>query len=149
MTSCNFLVEYHKEFRTALFISGFTIGSFLFSMKSVIIKTMKEEYYDLDEYQDAINQRKSTGQKIGYYTQLKNFSLLLTCSIIMSFFSAFSQISLGYSENCIFVSICLTIAFISFIFVAASIFLVAENWSMALDMAESRAIRKNENKVNK
>lgn len=59
------IVKYHQEFRTALFISGFTMGSFLFSMKSVIIKTMKEDYYDLSQYQDAVKQRRQKGQKIG------------------------------------------------------------------------------------
>ena len=147
MESCHFLIEYHQEFRSALFISGFTIGSFLFSMKSVIVKTMKEEYYDLEEYQDAINQRISVGQNIGYYTHLKNFSFLLTSSIIMSFLSALSQISLGYVESCFSIIACLTIAFVSFSLVAISIFLVAKNWSKALDMAESRAINKNRNKI--
>lgn len=148
MDDCNFLVEYHKEFRTALFISGFTIGSFLFSMKSVIVKTMKEEYYDLDEYQDAIRQRREVGQTIGYYTQLKNFSFLLTLSITMSFLSAFSQISLGYSENYLLVSACLVLAMISFILVGISLFLVTRNWSKALDMAESRALKKNKKRIN-
>lgn len=138
------IVAYHQEFRTALFISGFTMGSFLFSMKSVIIKTMKEDYYDLSQYQDAVKQRRGKGQKIGYYSQLKNFSNWLVLSIVFSFLSALSQISIGYSNNTYLISICLFLAVLSWLFVAISIFLVSRNWSMALDMAESKAIEKNE-----
>ncbi len=148
MDVCIDLIAYHEEFRSALFVSGFTVGSFLFSMKSVIIKTMKEEYYDLSEYQDAISQRRSLGQSIGYYTQLKNFSLLLATSIVMSFLSALSQITLGYSCNCTLIIICLFIAFMSFALVGASIVLAAKNWSKALDMAESCAVKKNDAKRN-
>ncbi len=138
------IVDYYQEFRTALFISGFTLGAFLFSMKSVIMKTMKEDYYDRDEYQSNIKQRRSIGQNIGYYSQLKNFSKLLIAAICISFLSALSQITLGYIEIKAVIYFCLSLAVVSWLLVGVAIYYVSVNWAKALDMAEEIAIKKME-----
>ena len=138
------IIDYYQEFRTALFISGFTLGAFLFSMKSVIMKTMKEDYYDREEYQDNIKQRRSIGQKIGYYSQLKNFSKLLISAICISFLSALSQITLGYIELKPVIYFCLSLAVVSWLLVGVAIYFVSVNWAKALDMAEEIAINKME-----
>lgn len=138
------IIDYYQEFRTALFISGFTLGAFLFSMKSVIMKTMKEDYYDKNEYQDNIKQRRSIGQNIGYYSQLKNFSKLLISAICVSFLSALSQITLGYIEVKAVIYFCLSLALLSWVLVGIAIYYVSINWGKALDMAEEIAIKKME-----
>src|SRR5690554_5671604 len=111
--SAELVIEYYREFRTALFISGFTLGAFLFSMKAVIVKIMKEDYYDLAVYQDEIANPRSTGASDGFYTPLKNFSNLLIWAIAISFSSAILQISLGFFANILTVSICLFFAVLS------------------------------------
>lgn len=140
------IIDYYQEFRTALFVSGFTLGAFLFSMKSVIMKTMKEDYYDKNEYQDNIRQRRSIGQNIGYYSQLKNFSKLLISAICISFLSALSQITLGYIELRAVIYFCLLLAVISWVLVGIAIYFVSVNWAKALDMAEDIAISNMESK---
>lgn len=139
MIDLNDLVVYHKEFRTALFVSGFTIGSFLFSMKTFILKTMRDDFYDNEDYQIKIRQRRNLGQDVGFYDPLRNLSKLLLASIALSFFSALSQISIGYLSNHIAVILCLSLALLSWIFVGTSIYYVGENWSRALELAEDRA----------
>ena len=133
------IVLYHEEFRVALFVSGFTIGSFLFSMKSVIVKTMKEEFYEQKEYQDNITQRIYHGQKIGYYTQLKNFSLLISLSIGVSILSAVFQVTIGYTSNPYLVMICLFSSFLSWVLVSLSVYWSSRNWSILLDNSEKKA----------
>lgn len=51
------IVQYHTDIRTSLFVSGVTIGSFLFTMKSTIIKTLKDDIFDTDEYQKDLVQK--------------------------------------------------------------------------------------------
>jgi hypothetical protein len=133
------LIEYHKEFRTALFISGFTIGTFLFSMKTFILKTLKDDFYDNVKYQERVRQRKNLGQNVGFYTPLLRFSKLLYLSIILSFFSALSQISIGYVSNFYAVLFCLSISFISWLMVGVSVYYVSINWSKIIDQAEKEA----------
>ena len=139
MVSPEELIKYHEEFRTALFVSGFTIGSFLFSMKTFILKTMRDDYYDNEEYQRKIRQRRNLGQEIGFYTPLKNFSRLLMSAIVLSFISALSQISIGYISDYRAVAFCLFIAIFSWVLVAVAIYYVGSNWSQALDLAETTA----------
>ncbi|WP_444940251.1 hypothetical protein ACJJI3_15935 [Microbulbifer sp. ZKSA004] len=136
------LIQYHEEFRTAIFVSGFTIGSFLFSMKSFILKTMKDDFYDSEDYQEKISQARKLGSDVGFYTPLKNFSRLLLCAIVLSFLSALSQISIGYISNPWAVIFCLILAFISWVLVAIAIYYVGENWSSAIDLAEKKAVKK-------
>jgi len=139
MIELNDLVAYHKEFRTSLFVSGITIGSFLFSMKTFILKTMRDDFYDNQEYQSRVRERRGLGQMIGFYDPLKNLSRLLLASIVMSFISAISQISIGYLSCPLTVILCLLLALISWAFVASSIYFVSKNWSAALDLAETKA----------
>ena len=56
-TIFDLLVCYHKELRQPLFVSGFTIASFLFSMKASILTTLKKDVYDTKEHQSQIAQR--------------------------------------------------------------------------------------------
>ena len=133
-----FLSQYYQEVRTALFITGFTLGTFLFSMKSVIVKTMKDEYYDNDDYQETIRQRRKLGDNIGYYSNLKNFSSLLVWSIWFAFIGALSQITIGFIENIFAMSFAILIVIVSWILVGVSIYYVSKNWSMFLEFAENQ-----------
>ncbi|MBN1006288.1 hypothetical protein [Amphritea pacifica] len=147
MLSLDSLVTYHQEFRTALFVSGFTIGSFLFSMKTFILKTMRDDYYDNPEYQRKIAQRRRLGQEVKYYGPLKNFSRLFMSAIVLSFLSALSQISIGYVDDYRYVGFCLMLAFASWVLVAIAIYYVGINWSKALDLAENKAVEEEQKTV--
>jgi len=142
MDISSLLIEYHKEFRSSLFISGFTLGAFLFSMKSVIIKIMKDDYYDRDEYKKLITERRSLGDSIGYYTQLINFSKLISKAIYLSFLSAIFQVTIGFIATPIPIFICIATAFISWVLVATAIYYVSQNWIMSLEWEEVRSQEK-------
>lgn len=138
------LIDYYEEFRTALFITGFTLGAFLFSMKAMIIKAMKDDYYDKIKYQLQIKALRERGCEGGYYTNLGNFSRLLIKSIWVSFGSSLLQITLGYWSNVYAVMICLAMAAYSWSLVGRSIFHVSENWKSLIDLAEAAAIELHE-----
>lgn len=143
------LIEYYQEFRTALFITGFTLGAFLFSMKAMIIKAVKEDYYDKIEYQLQIKELRLRGHEGGYYTNLSNFSQLLIRSIWVSFGSSLLQITLGYWSNVYAVLTCLTVAAYSWCLVGKSIFHVSENWKSLISLAEDTAKQLHEGKPKK
>ena len=139
------LIEYYREYRTALFITGFTLGAFLFSMKAVIMQAMKEGYYDREEYQNQIAELRELGENQEYYGNLKKFSNLLITAIWISFFSALLQITLGFFSDYIFVVIlCFTPAIYSWILVGKAIIEVQRNWQSLLDLSEDIAAEKND-----
>ncbi|MFT4850451.1 MAG: hypothetical protein ACI83B_003008 [Sediminicola sp.] len=148
MSSIHPIVIYHQTFISALFISGFTIGSFLFSMKSVIIKTLKEDVYDNDEYQDKICQKIALGSKEGFYDSLQRFSDLLLKAIVFSFISAMFQITLGYVQHPVTSIICFLIAGFSWIYLARAIYHVQDNWRKSIEYSESMAKEKLAKKIN-
>lgn len=135
---CDFIVDYYVQVRNALFMSGFTIGAFLFSMKTFILKTMKDDYYDKEEYHEKIKKRQAYEKDVKVYQPLRNFSNLLLMSIVISFLSAFSQFSVGFIPHYIASIFCLSIAVVSWYLVGKSIYYVGQNWGMVLDLAEEK-----------
>ncbi len=136
------IVTYHQTIKTSLFISGFTLGSFLFSMKSVIIKTMKEEVYDQDDYKKDIESLKGIGEDIGYYDSLRNFSNLLFWSISLSFLSAIVNLTLGYFKLHCSTITCIVITLVSWVVVGRALYFFQSNWSKVFEYAENKAIEK-------
>jgi hypothetical protein len=143
---CN-LILYHQKFMPALFATGFTIGSFLFSMKSVIVRTLKEDVYDHEIYQDKVCQKVALNEGVGFYDNLSNFSGLLMKAIVWSFSSAICQISFGFFETWWASIVCLSVAIISWCYLARAIFEVHANWQDALDYADQTAKKKYKNKL--
>jgi len=133
------LIDWHIEFRSALFLSSVTLGTFLFTMKSFIIQTMKKEVYDNKQYQKVISKRRAENSKEEFYKPLKNLARLIFWSIILAFLSAFSQVSLGYIEKFNSVVICLLIAIVSWVVVIVTLFLVSTNLTQMISIAESEA----------
>lgn len=135
------IFEYFESIRVALFLSGFTVGSFLFSMKSLIISTMKSSCYDSKRHKSAVRQRRKLGESIGYYSSLRNFSILLTASIAVSVFSGLAQITLGFLREEWAVYLCLGAALLSWILLAIVLGLVSSNWLKVLEYAEADAMK--------
>lgn len=141
------IVEYHKLFMPALFATGFTIGSFLFSMKSVIIKTLKEDVYDNELYQEETCQRIADGETDSFYENLSNFSNLLMYAIISSFISAISQIAFGFLNVWWASSICLFIAIVSWMFLGMAIYRVHQNWQDSFRFADQKAKKSKKDRI--
>lgn len=136
------VVEYYREFRTAIFLSSLTLGTFLFTMKTFIVQTMKSDVYDNLSYQGHVAYRRSQGHKDTFYGSLRWFSRLIVVAISFAFISALIQITLGYSDSVWLVAVCLTIAALSWVLVAVVLSIVSRNFSILLDRAEDEAIRR-------
>jgi len=133
------ITEYHQEIKGSLFVTGFTLGSFLFSMKSLIIKTMKEEIYDQEDYQKDIDDIRDTGEKITYYESLQDFSTLLYRSITFCFVSAILNISLGIIDTFVAATICLIFTLIAWFYIGKSLYFFQSNWAKVFEYAENKA----------
>lgn len=130
------IVSYHEEIRSALFLSSVTLGTFIFTMKTFIIQTMKKEVYDNDRYQ----KKKKNIDEIGFtnsnYEPLKRLTWLLKWSIWLSLLSALSQITIGFSEQTILALICLTLAASAWAIVGVAVYFVSDNLSKMIINAE-------------
>lgn len=138
------IVSYHEEIRSALFLSSVTLGTFIFTMKTFIIQTMKKEVYDNDRYQ----KKKKNIDEIGFtnsnYEPLKRLTWLLKWSIWLSLLSALSQITIGFSENTILSVICLILAASAWAIVGISVYFVSDNLSKMITNAEEELEEKNQ-----
>ena len=88
-TGCNLsdLLCYYQDLRSAFITSSVTMGTFLFTMKSFVIQTMKRDLYDKPEYQAVIAQRRREGKKNdSYYGQLNRLRSLMLWAIVVAFF---------------------------------------------------------------
>jgi hypothetical protein len=110
-------------------------------MKSVIIKTLKEDVYDQDEYikercEDiAINKSKD-----GFYGSLKRFTRLIYSAIATSFLSAISQFTIGFLNESWSSIICLVLALISWVLLGLAVYFVQSNWIKAIDFANAQRV---------
>lgn len=131
------IVAYHQEFRTALFTSSLTLGTFLFTMKTFIIQTIKKEIYDHKSYKSKVeNIAALAGKTPQYYKQLKRLSRLIFFAITFALFNALIQITLGYVGLPLSAYICLISSFISWFVFLLVLLQVGNNMSDMLDFAE-------------
>lgn len=141
------IVAYHEEFRTSLFTSSLTLGTFLFTMKTFIIQTIKKEIYDHKSYKERVeNIAKLSGKPPQYYKQLKRLSRLIFYAITLALFNALAQISLGYVGHTITAYICLGTSFISWLVFALVLMQVGNNMKDMLDFAEEDSHKPKEEK---
>lgn len=89
-------VEYYLSLRPQIFTGFLTVGSFLLSMKTFIVTTMKKEYYQKTAYRPVYLKNRRFDKELMPYDPLLDLGRLLTSSIIASYITAFSQITLGY-----------------------------------------------------
>jgi len=147
-----FLIElttYHQKLLPALFATGFTVGSFLFSMKSSIIKTVREDVFDDEKYQQEMCEKIALGQAAGFYCNLQNFSSLLMKAIAWSFISALSQVVFGVFEKPCTTIICFAIAFVSWFYLARAIYHVQNNMRVAIEYKEEMKKLEKESEIEK
>ena len=137
------IIEYHAEFRTALFLSSLTLGTFLFTMKSFIVQTIKKEIYDHPRHQEKARELAShTKSEPIYYKGLENLSRLIFWSIAAALSNAFIQISLGYFKCTTSAIICLLTSILSWCLVAFVLFQVGKNMQAMIGYAEEDASAK-------
>lgn len=133
------IIAWHQEFRTSIFTSSLTLGTFLFTMKTFMIQTIKKEIYDTSEYQDNIRKRLINGQSnVGYYSPLKRLSRLITASILLAIVNACLQITIGYVERSWVSWLCLTTTLLSWGLVASVLMMVSKNMIEMLEISERK-----------
>ena len=95
MISCELgftIIEYHSKWSVGIFTSSITLASFLFTMKSFVIQTVKDKIYDSPSYRDKVKQRRDSGSRIEYYGGLKRLSFLLKWTILIALVNAMFQL---------------------------------------------------------
>lgn len=113
-------------------------------MKSTIIKTLKDDIFDTEEYQKDLVQKIVHSKKAKapkYYGSLSKFSSVLFWAITLSFISSLSQITFGFIDNVIVRTGCLLVALTSWVLLAYAVFLVRANWSLAITFQEKEKER--------
>jgi hypothetical protein len=134
------IVQYYQEFKAAIFASSLTLGTFLFTMKTFIIQTMKREVYDRDIYQEKIAARRAEGKlKEAFYGQLINFKRLLFWTIVFAFINALLQLCLGYYKTKLCAIICFSSTGTSWILTIIALVLVSKNLSKMILISENMA----------
>jgi hypothetical protein len=143
------LICYYQDLRSAFITSSVTMGTFLFTMKSFVIQTMKRDLYDKEEYQQAVAQRRREG-KIGetYYGQLDRLRSLMLWAIIVAFVNAGIQVVAGDTNQVWVVKICFLVTTLSWLLVLASLFVVSHNLKEMIAISEKLA-QKNETGMKK
>lgn len=86
---------FQQHLREPLFIGLLTVAAFLFSLKTFIIVTMKENVYATKEYGDRLEELRKLDTSLKRYAPLADFSVLLFLSVFISLVSAVMQFTIG------------------------------------------------------
>jgi hypothetical protein len=130
------LVEYYLTFRSAIFTSSLTLGTFLFTMKTFIIINMKKEVYDKSTYRSMVQDRVRAGKKETLYGALKRLKRVLFWAILLAIGNALIQITIGYLSYRWAAIVCFSTTALSWAVVTSSLLLVSNNISDMLEFGE-------------
>src|SRR3569833_997022 len=111
---------FQQHLRQPLFAGLLTVSAFLFSLKTFIIVTMKQNVYGTDEYGADWNKKKELNPNLKRYQPLRNFALLLFFAVLISLCGAVAQFTVGLIDAPWAAIMCLSLAIwsIAMIFVA-------------------------------
>jgi len=85
--------------REPLFVGLLTVAAFLFSLKTFIIVTMKENVYGTASYEKKWKELLAVNSKLKRYQALENFAALLFFSVLVSLVAAVLQFTLGLVDE--------------------------------------------------
>ncbi|MCA2019089.1 hypothetical protein LDJ79_23475 [Vibrio tritonius] len=133
------ILSYQSKWSVGLFTSSITLASFLFTMKSFVIQTVKDKIYDTESYKDKIKQRRASGSNIEYYGGLKRLAFLLRWTILLALINAMFQLFLTIF-HCVWLAIlCLTTSAITGLLFFFVVWVVSENIRDLITQAEKKA----------
>jgi hypothetical protein len=131
------LVEFYQSLRPAIFTTSLTLGTFLFTMKTFIIQTMKKEVFDKPFYKQQVMARINGGKpKDTLYGSLRNFKTVLFLAIITAILNAFFQVTVGYIDTDCAAWACFGSTLVSWSFVGGCLWLVSKNLTSMLKYGE-------------
>lgn len=141
------LLCYYQDLRSAFITSSVTMGTFLFTMKSFVIQTMKRDLYDRPEYQAAVAQRRKEGKKSDtYYGQLNRLRSLMLWAIVVAFFNAGIQVLYGNTDQEWMAWLCFVITGLSWALVLGCLLVVSHNLKEMIVISEGIAQRNEQGK---
>lgn len=137
----NIIIKYHSDWRVGLFTASITLASFLFTMKSFVIQTIKEKIYDKKSYKDKVKQRRDSESvpKTEYYGALKRLSFLLKWTILIALINAIFQLTLSYFSSPWFAVICLATSAVTALLFFVVVWIVSENINDFISNSEAEA----------
>jgi formate hydrogenlyase subunit 4 len=137
----NIIIKYHSDWRVGLFTASITLASFLFTMKSFVIQTIKEKIYDKKSYKDKVKQRRDSESvpKTEYYGALKRLSFLLKWTILIALINAIFQLTLSYFSSPWFAVICLVTSAVTALLFFVVVWIVSENINDFISNSEAEA----------
>ncbi|WP_114763107.1 hypothetical protein [Vibrio cholerae] len=133
------IIEYHSKWNVGIFTSSLTLASFLFTMKSFVIQTVKDKIYDTQGYRDKVKQRRQSGANIEYYGGLKRLSFLLKWTILIALINAMFQLCLSPFNNVWLSIVCLSTSGITGILFFVVVWIVSENMKDLIEQAEKKS----------
>lgn len=134
-----FIVDFHAKWSVGLFTSSIMLASFLFTMKSFVIQTVKENIYDTDYHKNKVRQRRKSGAKTEYYGGLKRLARLLKWTIFLALGNSIMQLSLSGFESPWLSLFSLFVSCITAVLFFIVIWIVSENISDMINTSESNA----------
>lgn len=91
---------YKSNLRGTLFTAFLTMGSFMLSLMSMFMFSLKEKLFDDGEYKKLyLAKRKITDKSDPIYGPLVNISRLFLFCVMMCFLTSISQFTIGLIEN--------------------------------------------------
>lgn len=103
---------YKTAIRSTLFTAFLTMGSFMLSLMSMFMFSLKDKLFDDTEYKKLyIAKEKITGKINSIYSPLINISRLFLFCVMMCFMTSLFQFTVGLIDNKIASIFCLSIAF--------------------------------------
>lgn len=102
---------YRANLRGTLFTAFLTMGSFMLSLMSMFMFSLKEKLFDDAEYNRLYSAKeKITNESDPIYGPLVNISRLFLFCVMMCFLTSMSQFTIGLIENKYLTIICLSFA---------------------------------------
>jgi hypothetical protein len=127
---------YALNLRGSLFGGFLTVAAFLFSLKTFIVISMKENVYGTEKYEKIFKERKKLFPELKRYGPLSNLSDLLFLSILISLVAALLQFTVGIFSIYLLVLLCVGFAVWAMEMIFISLFFMRSNLKDWFDTLE-------------
>ncbi|MFP4672007.1 MAG: hypothetical protein ACLFMR_05510 [Desulfohalobiaceae bacterium] len=102
--------SYEKNVRPYLFFGFLTIGSFLLSLKTSILLTLKEKLFDSEEYKNRFKLTQQLDPRKKRYQPVEELGNLLLYSVAFALLTSIMHFTLGFIPSDIIASICISVS---------------------------------------
>lgn len=98
---------FYHNFRQAFFSSFLTAGSFMLTLTTFFLVSLKEKFFDSEDYLKILEAKKNLdATPVNKYSPLINISTLFIFCIFLCFITSLMQITLGVLKNKFAIIIC-------------------------------------------